>query len=63
MKLTIKEIQSALQQWTFDGGSITWRKFCDHILPEKHTKITKKIADKINTQLSQNEIAELRSII
>jgi hypothetical protein len=63
MKLTIKEIKSAMQQWTFDGGCTTWRKFCDFILPPKGTTITKDIANKINQQLTHEEIVELKSII
>lgn len=63
MKLTIKEIRSAMNQRTLDGGCQSWRNLCDNILPEKSTKITKQIAEKINSQLSQSEIAELKSII
>jgi hypothetical protein len=63
MKLTQEEIKSALNQWTFDGGSVLWRKLCDELLPPKGTKITKEITKKINISLSKNEIAELKSII
>lgn len=63
MKLTINEIKSAMNQRNFDGGCQSWRNLCDNILPEKYTKITKQIANVINSKLTQSEIAELKSII
>ena len=60
MKLTQKEVKDGIRQWTFDGGCDAWVKFCNLI--SKNKNIQQNTAY-LNSQLTQDEIAELKKII